>query len=63
MVQEEDILERMAQEIIEENPETVQKIKAGRLEAVNFLVGQAMKRTKGQANAKLMRRIFMQKLS
>ncbi len=63
VVQEEDILERMAQEIIEENPETVQKIKAGRLEAVNFLVGQAMKRTKGQANAKLMRRIFMQKLS
>lgn len=63
VVQEKDVLERMAQEIIEENLETVRKIKAGKLEAINFLVGQIMKRTKGQANAKLVREIFIKKLT
>ena len=63
VVQEREILEEMAEEIIGENPETVQKIKSGKVEAVNFLVGQIMKRTKGQANARIVREIIMEKLT
>ena len=63
VVQERETLEKMADEIIDENPETVQKIKSGKLEAINFLVGQVMKRTKGQANARIVREIFMKKLT
>ena len=62
VVQDRKILEEMADEVIKDNPETIKKIKAGKIEAVNFLVGQIMKRTKGQANARIVRQILLNKL-
>ncbi len=37
-------------EVIENNPDIVTKIKAGKTSAIQFLMGQVMQRTKGQAN-------------
>ncbi len=62
VLQDRDILNSIVNEVINDNPKTVQKIKDGKLDAINFLVGQVMKRTKGQANAKIVREIIMEKL-
>ncbi len=63
VIQDKDILSQMVDEVIAENQEIVKKIKAGKIEPVNFLVGQVMKKTKGQANAKLVREMILQKLN
>ncbi|MEA3355494.1 MAG: Asp-tRNA(Asn)/Glu-tRNA(Gln) amidotransferase subunit GatB [Patescibacteria group bacterium] len=39
-------------EVIKENPEVVKKFKTGKTNVIGFLVGQVMKKTKGQANPK-----------
>ncbi len=62
VIQEKDVLEQMVEEVIAENQEIVEKIKSGKIEPVNFLVGQVMKKTRGQANAKLVREMILQKL-
>ena len=43
-------LEPIAQKVIAENPDAVQKIKDGKSATIQFLVGQVMKETKGRAN-------------
>lgn len=46
-----DELEKFCSEAIEENPKVADDFKAGKEEALNFLVGKVMKKTKGKANA------------
>jgi aspartyl-tRNA(Asn)/glutamyl-tRNA(Gln) amidotransferase subunit B len=43
-------LERVVEQIVQGNPAQVAEYRAGKEKAFNFLVGQAMKATKGQAN-------------
>lgn len=43
-------LEKIAAEVIAENPKAAEEIKAGQTKAIGFLVGQVMAKTKGQAN-------------
>jgi aspartyl-tRNA(Asn)/glutamyl-tRNA(Gln) amidotransferase subunit B len=43
-------LERVVKQVIEANPAQVTEYKAGKEKAFNFLVGQAMKATKGKGN-------------
>ncbi|PIR69523.1 MAG: Asp-tRNA(Asn)/Glu-tRNA(Gln) amidotransferase subunit GatB [Candidatus Niyogibacteria bacterium CG10_big_fil_rev_8_21_14_0_10_46_36] len=43
-------LEVMVQKVIAENPDAVADVKSGKENAIKFLVGQAMKATKGSAN-------------
>ncbi len=45
-------LEDICRQAIEENPKAVKDYKAGRLEALNFIVGAVMKKTKGKATPK-----------
>lgn len=45
-----DELSKIIGEVIQANPDVVAKIKAGKEGAVQFLVGQVMKKTKGTAN-------------
>jgi aspartyl-tRNA(Asn)/glutamyl-tRNA(Gln) amidotransferase subunit B len=40
-------------QVLTENPAAVADYRAGKLQAVGFLVGQVMKATRGQANAAL----------
>ncbi|MEX2393990.1 MAG: Asp-tRNA(Asn)/Glu-tRNA(Gln) amidotransferase subunit GatB [Actinomycetota bacterium] len=49
-------------EVIEANPEIVDQIKGGKGGAANALVGQVMKRTKGQANAKVVQQLIAERL-
>lgn len=44
-------LESLCKEAIDENPKVADDFKAGKEEALNFLVGKVMKKTKGKANA------------
>ncbi len=45
-------LEKFCQEALEENPKVVEDFKSGREVAINFLIGQVMKKTKGKAEPK-----------
>jgi aspartyl-tRNA(Asn)/glutamyl-tRNA(Gln) amidotransferase subunit B len=45
-------LEKFCREAIAENPKAVSDFKSGRQEALNFLLGSVMKKSKGKADAK-----------
>jgi len=46
-----DALGRIVDEVIAANPGAVEDVRAGKGQAIGFLVGQVMKATRGQANA------------
>ena len=46
---------KIANEVLDENPNTIEQYKNGRTNVVDFLVGQIMKKTKGQANPTIAR--------
>lgn len=46
----EDEILKVVLEVLEEKPEAIEQYKSGRTNIVDFLVGQVMKKTKGQAN-------------
>lgn len=43
----------MVMKILEANPQSIADYKAGKDKALGFLVGQAMKETKGKANPQM----------
>ena len=51
-VSDDAALERLIQEILEENPKAVTQIKDGKQNAIGFLIGQAMRKSRGKANPK-----------
>lgn len=55
-------LEEVAQKILQENPKSVSDYKAGKMQALGFLVGQLMRETKGKANPVLANQILEKKL-
>ena len=55
-------LERMAVSIIEENQKVATEFKTGKEASLQFLVGQAMKKSKGSANPKIVADIFKELL-
>lgn len=50
-------------QILEQNPQSIADYKAGKDRALGFLVGQAMKQTKGKANPKMLNEMFLKELS
>jgi len=58
----EDELDRLMDDIIASLPRIAEDIRGGKKNAVNVLVGQLMKRTRGQADAKAARSAFLRKL-
>jgi aspartyl-tRNA(Asn)/glutamyl-tRNA(Gln) amidotransferase subunit B len=56
-------LETVVQEVIKENPNSVSDYKSGKANALMFLVGQAMKKSKGKANPKLVQEILKRRLT
>src|SRR5690349_6336652 len=46
-----DALGKVVDEVIAANPDAVADVRAGKAQAIGFLVGQVMKATRGQANA------------
>ena len=45
-----DFLINLVKEVVDENPQSVEDFKSGKDRAVGFLMGQVMKKSKGQAN-------------
>ena len=56
-------LDGIVDEVIKENPKSVADYKAGKENALMFLVGQAMKKSKGKANPKVLPDILKRRLS
>jgi aspartyl-tRNA(Asn)/glutamyl-tRNA(Gln) amidotransferase subunit B len=55
-------VEEVVRQVVDSNAPAVADFKAGKEQAVKFLVGQVMKATKGRANPKLVTEILRQKL-
>ena len=55
-------LEKVIAEVIAANPKQVEQYRGGKTTVINFLVGQAMKATRGQANVALVTELLKQKL-
>lgn len=54
---EEEIF-KLAKEVIEENPKVVEDFKKGKENAIQFLMGKLMQKTKGKANPQIAQEIF-----
>jgi len=55
-------IEAAVAQVISNNPQPVLDYKAGKAQAMTFLVGQVMRLTKGRANAKLVNELMKKKL-
>ena len=64
LLQKSDVndLESMAKEIISKNPSVVADYKGGKGAALQFLIGQGMKLSKGSANPAVLREVFLKEL-
>ena len=56
-------IEQIVDKVISENSQSVEDYKAGKDRALGFLVGQAMKETKGKANPKMLNEMFLAELN
>ena len=62
-ISDEGAIRDIVLKIIADNPQSVIDFKAGKDRALGFLVGQAMKQTKGKANPKLLNKMFLEELN
>ena len=61
-VSEEEELIRFIEEVIKENPKPVSDYKQGKKAALQFLIGQVMKKTRGKANPKIVSSLLERRL-
>ncbi len=61
-VSDESEIEKFVAEAIKENPRVVEDIKNGQQKAISFLIGQVMKKSKGQANPQTAQKLIKQQL-
>lgn len=57
-----DFLEKIVDEVLSANPQSIEDIKNGKDRAFGFLVGQCMKLTKGKANPRQLNELLKQKI-
>ena len=62
-ISDEGAIKEVVLKIIEANPQSVADFKGGKDKALGFLVGQAMKETKGQANPQMLNKMFKDELT
>ena len=62
-ISDEGAIKEVVMKILEANPQSVADFKAGKDRALGFLVGQAMKETKGKANPKMLNEMFLAELN
>jgi aspartyl-tRNA(Asn)/glutamyl-tRNA(Gln) amidotransferase subunit B len=58
-----DALEKIVDEVLAANPKQVEQYKAGKTGLIGFLVGQAMKASRGQANPAILNELLKSRLS
>ena len=61
-ISDEGAIKEVVNKILEANPGSIADYKAGKDRALGFLVGQAMKETKGKANPQLLNKLFLEEL-
>ena len=61
-ISDESAIKEVVIQILNANPQSVADFKAGKEKALGFLVGQAMKATKGKANPQLLNKLFIEEL-
>lgn len=61
-ISDEGAIREVVLQILEANPQSVLDYKAGKERAIGFLVGQAMKQTKGKANPQMLNKMFVEEI-
>ena len=61
-ISDEGAIKQVVLQIIAENPQSVADYKGGKERALGFLVGQAMKQTKGKANPQMLNKMFIEEM-
>ena len=61
-ISDEGAIKEVVEKVIATNPQSVADFKAGKDKAIGFLVGQAMKETKGKANPQMLNKMFLEEL-
>lgn len=61
-ITDEKQIQEMVEKVIENNPESVQDILAGKDRAVKFLVGQVMKESRGKANPEIVNKEIIEQI-
>ena len=62
-ISDEGAIKEVVMKIVENNPQSIADYKAGKDIALGFLVGQAMKETKGKANPQMLNKMFLEVLN
>ena len=61
-ISDEGEIVRIANEVLDENPDIIEKYKNGRGNVVDYLTGQIMKKTRGQANPTIARSTMLKEI-
>ena len=62
-ISDEGAIKQVVLKVLESNPQSITDYKAGKDRALGFLVGQAMKETKGKANPQMLNKMFLNELN
>ena len=62
-ISDEGAIKEVVLKILEANPQSVADYKGGKDKALGFLVGQAMKETKGKANPQMLNKMFIEEIN
>jgi len=62
-ISDEGAIKEVVIQVLEANPESIADYKAGKDRALGFLVGQAMKATKGKANPQMLNKFFIEEIN
>jgi len=62
-ISDEGAIKEVVLKILEANPQSVADFKGGKDRALGFLVGQAMKETKGKANPQILNKMFVEEMN
>ncbi|QPC45505.1 Asp-tRNA(Asn)/Glu-tRNA(Gln) amidotransferase subunit GatB [Mangrovibacillus cuniculi] len=61
-ISDEGVLRPMISEVLDANPQSIEDFKNGKDRAIGFLVGQIMKKSKGQANPPMVNKILLEEI-
>ncbi len=62
-ISDEGAILEVVKKVLQENPQSVKDYKGGKDRALGFLVGQAMKQTKGKANPQMLNKMFIEEMN
>ena len=62
-ISDEGAIKEVVMKVLENNPQSIADFKAGKDKALGFLVGQAMKETRGKANPQMLNKMFLDELN